>query len=454
MALGEPRLGPSGVVERRAAVAPRAFALPSLLSVDETRRLLACTLDFARGPDSVDREPTFECFVFDRGDVLSEGACRALEAPLLGRALPYLRERFKCATLEPYQALVRRYLPSERRKHPAHFDAHAFVTLVVALNDADDYDGGYYAQPTPRPASARFAPLARGDGFAHGFDLRHGVRVDRGSRYSLVCWFKPRSCATTSATPWYDRAAARGDADALYNVGARACVRARGAATAAARAALEAEGEAAYEAAAARGSADAALNLGVLRHGRGDRAAAIGAWRAAARAGKAAAQRYLGRALLAGDGAARDEAAARRWLRRAAAGGDGGAAHACWALGGDARDLDAAAALGHAPACVDAAEALLDAAPDRARDAVQLLRRAASNGAPAAAAGVLGRLYLADAPGVPVDLAAAAECFVVARTRDADARLAVLYCGGRVPRPLARYWKPAERRARLALVGL
>ena len=65
MALGEPRLGPSGVVERRAAVAPRAFALPSLLSVDETRRLLACTLDFARGPDSVDREPTFECFVFE-----------------------------------------------------------------------------------------------------------------------------------------------------------------------------------------------------------------------------------------------------------------------------------------------------------------------------------------------------------------------------------------------------
>ena len=117
MALGEPRLGPSGVVERRAAVAPRAFALPSLLSVDETRRLLACTLDFARGPDSVDREPTFECFVFDRGDVLSEGACRALERPLLGRALPYLRERFRCATLEPYQALVRRYLPSERRKH-------------------------------------------------------------------------------------------------------------------------------------------------------------------------------------------------------------------------------------------------------------------------------------------------------------------------------------------------
>ncbi|KAH8095168.1 hypothetical protein JL720_2446 [Aureococcus anophagefferens] len=248
MALGEPRVGPAGVVERRAAVAPKAFALPSLLSVDETRRLLACTLDFARGPDSVDREPTFECFIFDRGDVLSEGACRALERPLLGRALPYLRERFKCATLEPYQALVRRYLPSERRKHPAHFDAHAFVTLVVALNDADDYDGGYYAQPTPRPASARFAPLARGDGFAHGFDLRHGVRVDRGSRYSLVCWFKPRSCRDAGDALVRPRGRA-GDADALYNVGARACVRARSAATAEERAALEAEGEAAYEAA-------------------------------------------------------------------------------------------------------------------------------------------------------------------------------------------------------------
>ena len=142
IALGAPR-SVVGVVERVARLPVKAVQLPQLLNVDECRKLRAATLDFATGPDSVDREPTFECFVYDRGTVLAEAACRVLE-PAVARVLPYLRRAFRCRTLEPYQALVRRYLPSERRKHPAHFDAHARVTLVVALSDRGDYDGGYY----------------------------------------------------------------------------------------------------------------------------------------------------------------------------------------------------------------------------------------------------------------------------------------------------------------------
>ena len=79
---------------------------------------------------------TFSAFPFGRlfGTWMYDVASIYVE-----RALAY-----RCRTLEPYQALVRRYLPSERRKHPAHFDAHARVTLVVALSDRGDYDGGYY----------------------------------------------------------------------------------------------------------------------------------------------------------------------------------------------------------------------------------------------------------------------------------------------------------------------
>ena len=140
-----------GMHERRARLPKRAYLIPSLLSRDEAtlvRRLAESdpTARFARDPDTVDRLPTFECAVFDGGKPVATSVCRVLEPVVTERLLPYLRKRFDCPSLELSQALIRRYLPTERREHPAHFDAHATATVVVSLCDPEDYVGGYYAR--------------------------------------------------------------------------------------------------------------------------------------------------------------------------------------------------------------------------------------------------------------------------------------------------------------------
>ena len=83
-------------------------------------------------------------------------------------------------------------LDGARRDHGV-FDAHATATVVVSLCEPEDYVGGYYAQPSANASSARYASLDVGDAFCHGHDLRHGVRVLSGARYSLVLWFTPRA---------------------------------------------------------------------------------------------------------------------------------------------------------------------------------------------------------------------------------------------------------------------
>ena len=91
------------VVERRARLPKRAYLIPSLLSRDEAtlvRRLAESdpTARFARDPDTVDRLPTFECAVFDGGRPVATAVCRVLEPVVTERLLPYLRQRFDCAT--------------------------------------------------------------------------------------------------------------------------------------------------------------------------------------------------------------------------------------------------------------------------------------------------------------------------------------------------------------------
>ena len=222
-----------GMHERRARLPKRAYLLPSLLSRDEAtlvRRLAESdpTARFARDPDTVDRLPTFECAVFDGGRPVATAVCRVLEPVVTERLLPYLRQRFDCATLELSQALIRRYLPTERREHPAHFDAHATATVVVSLCDPDDYVGGYYGATHLRPRGTRRATRhwTWATRSATATTLRHGVRVFSGARYSLVLWFTPRAHRfrrrrTSTIPPWHREAAARGEADALYNVAAR-----------------------------------------------------------------------------------------------------------------------------------------------------------------------------------------------------------------------------------------
>ena len=371
------------------------------------------------------------------------------------------------STLELSQALIRRYLPTERREHPAHFDAHATATVVVSLCDPGDYVGGYYAQPTSDAASARYASLDVGDAFCHGHDLRHGVRVFSGARYSLVLWFTPRAHRfrrrrTSTIPPWHKEAAARGEADALYNVASRDASEAartaeaaraeRGRGGLAAAEALElkaaelaqraADG---HERAAEAGSADAMLNVGVLRYNSGDLAGAAACWREAAQRGKGNACRYYARCLTRGEGVREDRAAATRWLKRGAAAGDASAAYSLYLAGVDGdRHLAMAAASGHAGACVDLARTA-----SSSREAITLLRRAVANGGAAAAYCALGRLFLG-APGLVPDPSAAADFFARSGNAEAQACLAALY--GRVPRPLADSTPAPAREGRMLLL--
>lgn len=112
--------------------------------------------------------------------------------------------------------------------------------------------------------------------------------------------------------------------------------------------------------------------------------------------------------------------------------------YACHLAGAGDGYLADAAAGGHPEACVALAAARLrDRASAReVSGAVLLLRRAAANGAAADAYCLLGRLYLSDAPCVPADPRAAFDCFARSGSVDALARLAVMHCGGAIPRPL------------------
>ena len=199
------------------------YAAAACDGVEDTVRLNSSrTGPLDLDPDSVDGRPTFEAPIYDRGAALHPALCRSLEPALEGRAAPFLRRRFGHKRLALCNALVRRYLPSERREHPAHFDAHAAVTLVVGLNDGGEYEGGYYVQPDAAARSRRFVALERaGDAVCHTWRTRHGVECRGGTRYSLVTWWKPRANDCRAGTaPWYEAAARGGDADACYNVAA------------------------------------------------------------------------------------------------------------------------------------------------------------------------------------------------------------------------------------------
>ena len=285
----------------------------------------------------------------DRGAVLHPALWALIARAVERRLTPLVRTRFRAPAARLCQALVRRYLPEERREHPVHYDAHAFATAVISLSPPEQFEGGLYVVS---PADARRGAIVRqwarfaraGDCVAHGWDLLHGVRVLRGERYSLVCWFK--TCAPScllGLTPWYQKSADDGDADGMYNWGAgllastprRSPRRARRR-SGGGEAAREAVAEAAWwlRRAAQLGHIEAQLNLGVLLwHGsegavERDQREAMRWWHRAAAAGKPKAQRNLAWALQAcnevvtGLEAQQRRDVARRWLHRAAAAGD------------------------------------------------------------------------------------------------------------------------------------
>lgn len=348
---------------------------------------------FDKGPDTVDRLSSYERFIVDGGRVVDEAAKAIGLDFLFGRAERLVRPLF--GKLKLSQALIRRYVPGERREHPAHFDAHAQVTLVVALNSREEYEGGYFAQPECASASRCFVCLECGDGFLHEFDLRHGVSVRGGVRYSLVCWFAPAESVGTDRTPWLE---AKVSADATYL-----------AASAAMRSGIRNQAKRLFEKAAVMGSAEAMLNRGVIAREEGDDCALRWFARAGREGHHPAAMRYAAAALSRRGQTCRSIA----WLRAAAKCGDAEAMHVLWALEGDRRWLSKAAAKGHPDACVDW---VLDRAiSDQA--ALLALRCAIANGAAPRALTVLGRLFAGElgvAPPTFLDLGTAFDAYCAA----------------------------------------
>jgi len=134
--------------------------------------------------------------------------------------MPYVRERQNCSDCVPCTVIVRRYVPGERRQHPWHFDSEAFLTVVVPLSPAADYQGGLYLQPGFDLKDRSYFLLEAGEAVIHNYNLRHGVQVLSGDRVTLIAWLKSSSeaCAQRSS-PWYADAAGSGDPRAQYNLG-------------------------------------------------------------------------------------------------------------------------------------------------------------------------------------------------------------------------------------------
>ncbi|CAE7023575.1 unnamed protein product [Symbiodinium natans] len=185
---------------------------------------LAGADDYDIDSDSVDAQPTFEFYPFQKGQWCND-ALRTLLADFVeNRLLPYVRQRYGLETIALSEILVRRYLPKERRTHAAHYDGHAFATAVLGLTEPSEYQGGLYLQPGPHVSTRRIVRLDPGDLFVHSFNLQHGVEVAQGSRYSLIFWLKDSPMAVAEGTtPWYAAGAfgafGAQDADALYNLG-------------------------------------------------------------------------------------------------------------------------------------------------------------------------------------------------------------------------------------------
>jgi len=209
-------------VDDKAAPSSRQLhMLPSVLSPTDVDRVMdAATIpsaEFDMEGDTVDDEAVCLRRIVDDGSTVDD-ALYAAVAPLLEeRLLPYVRAKYDCPTACVADVLVRRYLPSERRRLAVHFDVSSFATAIVSLSAADDYEGGLYVQATPGVASRRFVPLQAGDGLVHQYDTMHGVQVRSGCRFSLVVWFSDSPASLGSGrAPWVERAARRGNVEAMF----------------------------------------------------------------------------------------------------------------------------------------------------------------------------------------------------------------------------------------------
>lgn len=322
--------------------------LPSLLSAEEAAALhdaaLRCNAYDESEPDTVDKAPTFQTYLFEDGQPTSAAAeVAALLQPIIDeRILPYVRAKYNCPTACLADALLRRYQPGERTALGLHYDIEAFATCIIPLSTQrqedgppspdessrgsassarahglaaplTSYQGGLFVQGGASRSSRRLVRFATpGDCLIHQFDLMHGVEVCQGTRFAIALWFSdsPRSRELGTA-PWVRQAADAGNPDAQF-LQATFCAQGR-------------FGNAKDESAAAawleRGSVQghAVSQLGLGRHqlglGRADQA--VTHFRRAAEQGHVEAQYTLALCYMEGMGAEVSKAEAARWLRRA-----------------------------------------------------------------------------------------------------------------------------------------
>ena len=323
-----------------------------LVELEERRMAFETTLD------TVDAQATFMCRVTEGGVPMDTDLAKQAE-PICDRLLAYVRERFECESACISEVLIRRYLPTERRRLEAHFDVSAFATAIVSLTPESEYSGGLYVQAVPGVQSRRYVDLESGDALVHRFDTMHGVHVPSGARYSLVVWFSdsPASLAA-GAAPWVRRAAEGGNAEAQFILGGfhyRGDEFGYGASDM--RLAVRW-----YATAARRGNPLAQVHLGSLisagelegdllhqaisaaemdeQDGSSSSKAVVQLYRQAAEQGHPTAEFALGRCYLNGEGVACDEDLGREWLQRAAAQGADENVAAAWAADELARLAD------------------------------------------------------------------------------------------------------------------
>jgi hypothetical protein len=429
-----------------ARIAPANFSVhPALLTRTEVAAILALVSPLAldQDQDTVDSLATHEVYlersgtlegiagiagkpdaqpaVFERR-LPARRSLAELTAPIVEeRILPLVNARLAraCAAggvpgrCRVCHSRVRRYTQGERTEHPTHFDIQALVTVVIPLSDFGvDFEGGLYVSTgAGYRGEEAFLPLAAGDAVVHQSTLLHGVRLERGTRWSWVLWLKNaasgEACEGVRAEEWTREEAEAGDPLAMFlharrqgSAERRRHWLQRAALAGFPRAASEygqalvegggregaAEGRAWLEAAAREGEPEGLYNLGLLEVGpRGNvtRAAALFCEAAARRLAPAAANCAV--AHYNGRGVGTDGAAALAWFSRA----------------GDERSLLLAARIAEA-----GAPPQLQASPQAA---LRLLQRAAAGGSREAAEQVAAwrRRHAAlddDAQGVAEDL--------------------------------------------------
>lgn len=424
--------------------------LKSLATAGEIARILHVaqhSIEFNIDNDSVDQRPTFESYVMQLGQFV-HGELEPILRPLVeDRLMPYVRRKYNMPDAVACTALLRRYLPEERRVHPVHLDAHSFCTAVFGLNSGE-FDGGLYVQPHPDARRREFVDLRRGDVAVHQYDLPHGVHVTNGRRYSLIFWIKDsvHSCIT-NGTPWYDSAAAAGDTDAMVALGQKLNkgMNADGIGSDPVRAAEL------FRCAADMGHVDAQIHLGTFyENGRGglplDGVAAVRWWRTAAEAGASAAQRLLAMAYANGAcGLLRSSADAVQWMTRAAEQDDSDAMY--WLsiylshnlgspedLLASLKWLQRAADMGHPEAqCgLGAAHLVGNGFEQNAEVAATWFRCAAQNGNSCAQCN-MGALYAQGLGGLPLDFKQALRWYEASAEQgnaDAQHNMALMYAQG------------------------